>query len=329
MLILCCHIKIDDFELNTVVNIEVESSWENLTDTCKITFPNNIYWRSQKVDFGNSEILRRGMKVSVSTGYDGVVAEIFQGFITQVHATIPCRIDCEDAMWLLKQKTLSKSYKSANTDMVLKDIIGTTIPYNTHTNTTTLGKFRIVNETPAKVLAYLRENYFFKSWFREGVLHCGFPYIAELQRVHRFEFGTHIIENSLEYKRKNDVKIKIKGITFDRKNKKQEIEVGDPDGEQRTLEIKGISQSDMKKMCEQQIEHLKYDGYRGSFTVFGIPRVNHGDIVEIYDPHYPNRFQDKGRYFIKKVTTKFGVEGYRQEIELEAQVKINSKSQKL
>jgi hypothetical protein len=250
------------------------------------------------------------------------VEEIFQGFITQVHATIPCKIDCEDAMWLLKQKTLSKSYRKVMLSDLLKDIIKV-VPYEVVADWD-LGQLRITKATAAKTIEELRSQYYLKCWFRGGTLYAGLAYISKLQKSHILEFGTHIIDNSLEYRRKADIKIKIKGIVMLPNNKKIEVEAGDSDGDERTVHKYNISKDAMIAFCNEEAERLKHDGYRGSFTTFGIPKINHGDIINIYDPKYPTRFDRQNGYLVKKVTTRFGTEGYRQEVELEA--KANGKS---
>mgnify|MGYP001439708446 CR=1 FL=1 len=100
-------------------------------------------------------------------------------------------------------------------------------------------------------------------------------------------------------------------------NKREEVEVGEKDGEQRTFHYYNISAAEAKKRLEQEAERLMYTGYRGSFTTFGSPDFRHGDIVDIVDPVFPDR---EGRYLAKAVKTTFGEGGYRQEITLESKV---------
>ena len=44
------------------------------------------------------------------------------------------------------------------------------------------------------------------------------------------------------------------------------------------------------------------------------PRVKHGDVVELIDSQVPDR---NGKYYVKRVSTSFGMEGGRKTIELD------------
>lgn len=72
----------------------------------------------------------------------------------------------------------------------------------------------------------------------------------------------------------------------------------------------------MKAIADDEIERLKYDGYKGSLTIFG-NSFNHGDIINLKDDSYPER---NGRYLIKKVVTTFGQNGFRQKLELDTKI---------
>lgn len=112
------------FVLNFVNHVEINSSWKNLTDTCKLIFPKNLYvqtanglvaWQGKDFygDNGQDPIMLRGDKISVYLGYNyqptqggDYVDQLnleFQGYITKVNPKIPMEIECEDNMWLLKQ----------------------------------------------------------------------------------------------------------------------------------------------------------------------------------------------------------------------------------
>ena len=96
-------------------------------------------------------------------------------------------------------------------------------------------------------------------------------------------------------------------------NSKIEVEVGDTEGDVRTLHFYNLAKAELEKIAEESIKTLRYDGYSGSFLTFGQPMVNHGDIVEIEDLKY-NR---AGQYLVKRVLRTFGAQGYRQKIYLD------------
>lgn len=308
---LTAKVQIGSYLFHYVNDIEVSSSWEQLTDTCKITLPRRIGDSYKNI----SQLIKRGDVVKVSVGYDNNNISIFEGYVLNVGAKTPLEITCEDAMFLLKKGEIRKTYHTATTERIVKDIIGDKVKYKVVANAT-LGNFRIDNATPAQVLEYLRSRYFIKSWFRQGTLYVGLAYNAALQREHRFAFFDNIIEDSLEFRSKDDIKIALKGIIVTPDNKRIEVPAGDKDGEQRTFFYYNKDKAFVKNQLEKELERLRYDGFKGNFTTIGTPEVRHGDIILLSDKRYPER---TGKYLVKKVVTRYSHStGLRQVIELES-----------
>lgn len=314
MLRLTSDIDIDRFKFRGVTQVEVNSSWENLTDTCRLVFPREVSWEGRALATGADPLLRRLHPVTVRLGYDDVNTEVFRGYVRDVSGEIPVRVECEDAMYLLKQGEVTKSYRSVSLSTLMSEVIAGAVPVQV-TADQELGQFRISKASPAKVLQYLREKYFIRSFFREGTLYVGLAYVAALQRERKIRFDRNVISHNLEFRMKDDIRLLLKGIILMPDNSRQEIEVGDRDGEQRTFHYYNISKADATSQLEAELERLRYTGYRGTFTTFGRPDVRHGDIVDMTDPIYPDR---QGRYLVRRVRTAFGTGGYRQEVELEA-----------
>lgn len=113
------------YVLDFVNDVEIKSSWKNLTTTAKVVFPRSVYiqtttgnvsWVGQSAytpQQGNTQppIILRGDRISINLGYyynpgNGYVTqtnEEFNGFITKVNPKMPMELECEDNMWLLKQ----------------------------------------------------------------------------------------------------------------------------------------------------------------------------------------------------------------------------------
>lgn len=314
MLRLTSDIDIDRFKFRGVTQVEVNSSWDNLTDTCRLVFPREVSWQGRALATGAEPLLRRLQPVTVRLGYDDVNTEVFRGYVRDVSGEIPVRVECEDAMYLLKQGEVTKSYRSVSLSTLMSEVIAGAVPVQV-TADQELGQFRISKASPAKVLQYLREKYFIRSFFREGTLYVGLAYVAALQRERKIRFDRNVISHNLEFRLKEDIRLLLKGIILMPDNSRQEIEVGDRDGEQRTFHYYNISKADATRQLEAELERLRYTGYRGTFTTFGRPDIRHGDIVDLTDPIYPDR---QGRYLVRRVRTTFGTGGYRQEVELEA-----------
>ncbi|MBJ2189374.1 MAG: hypothetical protein JFT10_00795, partial [Muribaculaceae bacterium] len=91
----------------------------------------------------------------------------------------------------------------------------------------------------------------------------------EMRQV--FATGVNIIsDSSLDEQKAEDVKIKLKVVSLQPDNKKKiKVEIGDPDGEKRTLHCYGKTEAEAKAWGEQELERLKRDGLTGSFQTFG------------------------------------------------------------
>lgn len=312
---LTSSISIGNYSFRGVVGVEVTSSWDELTDMCTITIPRKLNWEGKAVATGADPLIRRGDSVEVSIGYDGDNESIFSGYVHQISAEIPTRIECQDPMWLLKQSTITQSYKSVKLADLLAAILPKGMSYQAFD--VELGPYRISQATPAQVLEDLKKTYFLKSWFRQGKLYCGFAYVPAIQSTHVIRMERNVVENQLEYVRKEDVKIKLKMISMQPDNSKIEYEAGDADGEQRTMYYYEKTLADLKAIADEEIERLRYEGYRGSLTTFGKPTVRHGDVIDLRSEAYPER---DGEYLVREVRYSFGMGGYRQEITLDSKI---------
>lgn len=313
---LSSDISIGPYRFRGVTELQIESSWELLTDTCRITFPRRVSWQGRELATGTDPLLMRDMPVTVGLGYDDVLEEVFQGYVREVTAKIPIEVVCEDAMYLLKRGEFTRSYRAATLSGILGDMLAGIVPYQVVADRD-LGQLRISRATPAKVLEELRSKYYVKMFFRAGTLYAGLAYVPELQRRRRIKFELQVIDNDLEYRRREDVKINLTAVIVQPDNSREEVLYGDPEGEKRTLYYYNVPKSAVQKQLGDEIERLKYDGYRGTFTTFGQPDIQHGDVVELISEVYPER---DGAYLVKRVEKTFGQGGYRQTVEIESKV---------
>jgi hypothetical protein len=291
-------------------SITIESRFDKLTDRANIVLPKKVAWKKDAIE----GVIVRGGKVEVWAGYDFRQDKIFEGYISEVHTKIPFEIDCQDASWILKQTSIkSKSYQNVTLKALLLDVCP--IPFEAID--VNLGQFRIVNVTVAQLLDELNKTYALRSFVREGKLFCGLAFYPNSAKDFTFTFEENVISNDLEYKRAEDVKIKVKAISILPTNKKIEKELGDPDGELRTLPFYNLSEAELVASATRELERLKVEGYEGSFTTFGQPTVRHGDRVRLID----TRLGRNGVYLVKGVkTTGTTSSGLKQVITLDAKI---------
>ncbi|RZK31036.1 MAG: hypothetical protein EOO63_05165 [Hymenobacter sp.] len=317
---LTCSIEIGGLEALTFVSeVSIESSWQTLTDTCTIRLP-----RKALVSKARSlpDAIKVGNPVKVRYGYDGDLRTEFAGYVVGVKTGPPAEIQCQDEMYLLKRKPLTHAWASVSLQTVLEYIrqhSGLSFEIQT-LGETDLGKFTINQATGAQVLDSLRKDYGIRCWFRGGVLIAGDPYQAKGKAtVHLLTFRQNVVSDDLLYTRAEDIRLKVRAFSHvpgKRKGSRHllKAESGDQlDGELRTLHFVGVQQKDLQARADAEIARLRFDGYRGTVTSFGVPAVEHGDVVEIRDPDYPER---AGQFSVDKVSKSFGTRGSRRVITL-------------
>lgn len=375
-----------------VHDYEVMTTWDTLTDDGTITLPRNVTVKSPDGKIynlvnttenlggftSNVPLFLRGDKVKIEHGYAyfdaggneiSPLSTVFEGYISQVTSKKPFVLKIEDNMWKLKQTRATGSggrtffpASSYTVEKMLKEMFsaaGLPFTVNDLTNTTA-GGFYTQNETIAEVLARLRKDYNFKSYFKGNELRVGSkvyidsdlinPKTKQKRTPALFHFQQNIIEDNLEYQRKEDLTISAVARTTDEEDTGKTTK----DGHAKTKKVKrevlitfangsntptyfvaskdkpippntggqrfdfvyprGTSLEQLKANGTEDLRLKYYTGLRGKFTTFGIPFVQFGDDVDLIDRLLPER---NGRYRVKAVKYSGGVGGLRQEIELD------------
>jgi hypothetical protein len=249
-------------------------------------------------------------------------------------------------------------------DILTELMAGTGFKVNALTNTT-LGEFSTHNETVAEVLGRLNKDYHFYPYFRGNELRIGSEVYIEQDAIDSgkkvFRFQRNIISDELQYTRTDDLelsavaysvnKIELLGAltrSGKRRTKHKRLEAlvtirngrttsyvrpdnslqsdfaPNVNGERRTLYFWNVQTTDeLIKLAEAELKKYYYQGFKGKFVTFGIPFVRSGDNVDIMDDVLPER---NGRFKVRSVKYFGGVDGLRQEIELDYLItRLNSR----
>lgn len=296
------------WQLSFVTSVEITRDTEKLTDECKVTLPKRLKWD------GEAQIpVKRGDTIKVWTGYGDDLELAFVGYVRNVGFKTPIVLTCEDEMFKLKQmQCTKKAYKTVTLETLLKDQGLTDVKVFGEQN---LGQFRVTDDTVAALLGRLQENGI-KSFYRyedgKPVLYCGVIFERDAKPAQVFATGLNIIsDSSLEQQLAANIRLCVKAVSIMPNNKKIKVEVGDKDGEHRTLHTYNKSEKELKAWAEQEIKRLKVDGLTGNFTTFGYKLVDKLDAIGIKIDG-----NKMGVYQVKKNVIKYGTSGYRQEITL-------------
>lgn len=307
---LFCEITIGAFTFDFVNEVEIKSTWKELTDTCSLTLPKRITRDGSSVFIGENSIIKRGDAVTVKLGYYPTLETYFEGYVDSLSIGTPVVINCENEIWKLKQYSITKSYKSVNINKLIPDIVKNVL---TDVVDAEIGSFRMTNVSPVNVLEELKKTYSLESFIKEKTLFCGLTYVPRFTKVFNITFERNIVDDSLEWKDEANIKIKLKAISILKDNSKIEIEVGDIDGEVRTGHYYNLTEKQLREIATREIGKYKYTGFRGSFTTFGNKKISHGDIIQLRSLKFP---EQDGFYFVDGSNTEFGQSGFRQHIEL-------------
>jgi len=316
MFALTNDITIGKYSFNYIVDVKINTSTDQLTDTAIVTVPNKLQFQGKPIAVGDNKIFKREDKVEINLGYNGRNNVVFTGYIKNIKSGSPVVLECENEMFLLKKTPITATYASVTLDELLKEHLPSGLTYKAVN--VNLGKFRINGATLAKVLEEIKKSYGLYCYFRDGKLYAGLHDYDEYRVEHTFKFGKNIINQGtdLTYKIKEDIKLKVKCISIYDDNTRLEVDLPstDAEGELRTLYFYNKTEAELAMLGNIEIEKLKYDGYSGKFEAFGEPFVKKGDAVKILDDKFKER---EGLYLVKAVNYPFGLGGYRQVIEID------------
>ena len=306
-------------KFDAVNAVEIDRSIDRVGSTAKVRIPTSarlVYSDRQTESVQTEKMFRRGDKITVQLGYGDRLREEFAGFISALNYTTPFEFECEGFEYLLRGNVKTKTFAATNLKNVLQYIIAGTgikldgqIPELKMTNYVIPAKLTGVN-----ALQQLKEKYGITVYFAADTLYAGLDFLKNSGRV-KYAIGVNTIKSGeLKYRDADDVKIKIKAVGVQKNNTKIEAEVGDRDGQVRTLHFYNVkSKTALETLAKAELSNLKYTGYSGRISAFLEPPATPGMIAELSDPKYPDR---GGKYEIRSVKTSFGTGGARRSVEI-------------
>ena len=295
--------------LEAISQVKVVLDSTQLTQTCTLTLPKRVKWDGQ-----TTLPLKRGDKVEVWLGYDGQLTEVFAGYIRNIQPKNPVVIECEDEMYRLKLlKAQPLAYKSVTLDKLLADQqTGCTVEVMGEQR---IGQYRVTAQTVAGALQDLADQGI-RSFFRladgKPVLTCGVMFDRTEATEHVLRTGVNIVsDRQLQQQSAEAMRLRVKVVSMQPNGKSITAEVGDEDGELRTLHCYGKTKAEAEAWAKQELTRLKVDGLTGSVTTFGQRHIGLLDTVAIVIDG-----KRMGRYQVKANTITFGLSGYRQKVEI-------------
>ena len=176
MFVLEGHFEIGQYRFESINEVEITHSVEDITDTAVIKMPTRFLVKDNGELKSTEEVIKKGDPVSVTIGYKGKIEKTeFIGFVDRIKCSIPMEIYCEDATWILKRKECLFSKKNTTLKEVLQSIVsGTPIKLAANIPEVKLEKFTLRNVNGGQALNYIKENMAMTIYLNDaGELYCG------------------------------------------------------------------------------------------------------------------------------------------------------------
>lgn len=340
------------YEFDFVAEVEIKQTWQDFTDTAKITIPRKLNLEGKSITNGVDSLFKRGDSVQIWLGYLPTVYDPtvdpktylikeFEGYVTKVKPQLPIEIECEDPMWLLKQFTMTQSFPELTKLQVVLDYIsgkykawslkhGYTRKLTFKAIDTAIGKLDIGDNaaTPIDTFKRLKDHLRLSTFVRDDVVYCGFAW-KDFNKVNNYHFDSDqdIITSDMEYRNRADVPVLIvakmvyagtKGRKVGDKASTLRAIAGDYGGDVLEIPYYGnFTKAQLQKFANDELDKISYDGFYGSLETFGEPSVNYWDRVTLSNGKISDQ---NGTYLVKQVDKTFGMTGFRQKIQLDIKI---------
>ncbi len=318
-----CHIEIEavsgTIKFDACNSVEIDKSIDRIRSIAKIKIPTSarlVTQDKQTESVQTEKVFKRGDKITIQLGYNDDLKTEFKGFIYKLNLTSPLEIECEGYEFLLRTDCKTKTFASTTLKGLLQYIISDTdIKLDGKIPDVNMVNYVIpANLKKLDVLQQVKERYGLTIYFIEDTLYAGLDFVKDLGTV-KYSIGVNTVkEGELKYQYEDDVKIKIKAVWVQKNNTKVEAEVGDKDGQLRTLFFYNVeSKTGLETLAKAELKKYKFNGYTGKISTFLEPFATAGMVAEIADSKYNER---GGKYEIRGVKTTFGTSGARRNVEI-------------
>lgn len=297
-------LQIGNTDFSTVLNsFTTTETWEETSQTADLLLAQKRTEVSDQIQKG-SKVILRASQTRRETESD--FQNVFEGYVKEIQPTDNLlKIVLENEAYQLKRKqAITTSYGNAT----LKDLLSNHFPEIKNMDSVPDMVARNVvirGKTPYQLLEDLKQKYLIEAYFRGRELHVGMPFLIETELpVVEYDLGQDLHHDNLKFREAGEVKLKAKATSIQKDGSKLSVEVGDTEGEQRSLFYRGIeSEEALRALATADLNKLKVDGLSGSFTDFGLKFLSHSYKVRLK----AGDTKKNGRFWVDKVRTEVSV----------------------
>ena len=304
-------IQIGKYKLGLLESVEIHKSVDLLTDTAVIVVPGVVNNQPLNVE----DKIQIGDSVTIKLGYNDDLKIEFEGFLQRIDTDEnSLTFNCEDGIYLTRQSVNDKQFTNATVSQIAQYCLSEIGMSELNcTYDITFQKFVIVNANMFDVLKKLQDDTMANIYMNGKELNIHPPYIEKGGDVY-YDFAKNIETADLKYRSKENRKLEVVVIGVGLDGKKQTVTVGTTGGEKRTIHVSSpMSDDDLKKRGESELQYLVFEGYEGSITSWLIPYVVPTFSAHIHDQEHEYK---TGVYYVISVTTTFDENGAVRKVEL-------------
>ncbi len=270
---------------------------KQISDTATVTLARNY----KELASGNIlNHIQSGMNITIEAGYNGKLFKEFSGYIKPgTNTEFPLVLQC-DELFNLRQRNINVEFKQVSLRQLLTKIM---LGYKIECPDTNLGKMIISNQSPLHVLNELKKRFGFYSQIDDNTIYVGWAYDFKpsFTKEHTYELGKTAKDGKgLQYRTEDDMNIRVKSVLIVN-GKKKVLTAGSDSSDAKEEQIpvnENLSETEVQKILQAQLQQRIYEGYVGDIIGFGVPHTRAGDSCRIINDKYPER---DGTYLIEKV----------------------------
>lgn len=302
-----------------IISLKVETDFKRIGTTAVLELPTSARLTRAGEFISEVETAKQfhvGDPVVISAGYNGDLVEEFRGYVRRISPAIPLKLELEDEVYHLRRKNLQKSWRKTTLKEVLEFVLeGTDVELVGEVPAINFTKYYLKNVSAALALQKLKDKYGLIIYFREpGKLFVGLTSDTDLQVV-KYTIGRNVVDHDLEWLAEDDVNIRVKAILIAKNGSQTDVEVGDPEGELRTLHFYDLAdEQSLKERAQEELLKFKREGYKGSLRGYLVPVCRVGNTVRLNDETYDNN--NEGDYLAEKVVTTIDDSGARRRVKV-------------
>lgn len=313
MFTLCSEITIGGKILVGVNDVRIKRSVHSLASTAIIKIPVTAVLSiagQPPAEVETAKEIKTGDEVLIRLGYNDTYNTEFKGYVKKLNLKTPLEIECEDAFYQTRSKSLTLSGKTTLADILKK----TGLPV-AHSTDLTIESFQAPNRPVSWILAELKKKFGLAIFFDlDGRLYACEPDKVTADTVKYILRENVIKDDDLKYQKAEDVNLRIKAVCVYRDGTKVEATTGADGGTEKTLYFYNVKdQNELSALAKAELKRHSYDGYSGKIQTFLFPFASPCMIADLEDPVYGER---NGRYLIESVETIYNTSGGRRNVEI-------------